>query len=273
MSNIQDENYVNLQGWMINRLNLKGNELTIFAVIYGFTQDGENWFEGSRAYLANWCNSTKKGITKNLQSLVDKGLLIKKDIIVNKVKFCKYRVNLEAIKRERASQYREQSSIGVGNKVPQGREQSSPGVGNKVPQGREQSSPNNIDNNIDINNIDNNIRSKKVFEQETFEKEFEEVWKEYPNKKGKPKAKASYIKARKSGETKENILSGLKKYKQEIEHRKIETQFIKNGDTWFRNECWNDEYETRPATKTNTNSGVISSFDFEEDLKAKINRY
>ena len=119
----------------------------------------------------------------------------------------------------------------------------------------------------------NNIRSKKVFEQETFEKEFEEVWKEYPNKKGKPKAKASYIKARKSGETKENILSGLKKYKQEIEHRKIETQFIKNGDTWFRNECWNDEYETRPAAKTNTNSGVISSFDFEEDLKAKVNRW
>lgn len=128
-------------------------------------------------------------------------------------------------------------------------------------------------NKPDINTDNNNIRSKKVFEQETFEKEFEEVWKEYPNKKGKPKAKASYIKARKSGETKENILSGLKKYKQEIEHRKIETQFIKNGDTWFRNECWNDEYETRPATKTNTNSGLINSYDFEEDLKAKINRW
>ena len=68
---------------MINSLKLKGNELIIYALIYGFTQDGEQWFEGSRQYLAEWCNSTKQGVQKNLKSLVEKGLLIKEDVIVN----------------------------------------------------------------------------------------------------------------------------------------------------------------------------------------------
>lgn len=38
---IRDSNYVVIQGWMITRLGLKGNELMIYAVIYGFTQNGE----------------------------------------------------------------------------------------------------------------------------------------------------------------------------------------------------------------------------------------
>ena len=35
---IKNENYVLIQGWMINELKLKGNELLIYALIYGFSQ-------------------------------------------------------------------------------------------------------------------------------------------------------------------------------------------------------------------------------------------
>lgn len=97
MSKIKDQNFINIQGWMINRLKLKGNELFIYAIIYGFTQDGEQWFEGSRQYLADWCNSTKQGIQKNLNSLVEKKILIKEEFMVNNVKFCKYKANLDYI--------------------------------------------------------------------------------------------------------------------------------------------------------------------------------
>ena len=136
MSVIKRENYINIQGWMITDLNLKGNDLLIYAIIYGFTQDGQQWFEGSRQYLAEWCNSTKRGISKNLDSLTEKGYIIKEEQVINNVKFCKYKSNLDKLTPV--------------NKVHQGGEQSSSGGG-------EQSSP----NNIDIYNIENNIYKKE----------------------------------------------------------------------------------------------------------------
>ena len=47
-SKVKDENYYQITGWMINRLGLKGAKLNIFAIIYGFSQDGESEFSGSR---------------------------------------------------------------------------------------------------------------------------------------------------------------------------------------------------------------------------------
>lgn len=153
---IKDENYVSIQGWMINSLKLKGNELIIYALIYGFTQDGEQWFEGSRQYLAEWCNSTKRGVQKNLKTLVEKGYLIKEDVVINNVKFCKYKSNLDVIHSSKQSYpTMEQSSPTQGTKFTGGSEQS-------YPPPREQSSP----NNININNIDNNIDNKKVSKKE-----------------------------------------------------------------------------------------------------------
>lgn len=32
--------YLNIQGWMINKLKLSGNELILFALIYSYAQDG-----------------------------------------------------------------------------------------------------------------------------------------------------------------------------------------------------------------------------------------
>ena len=74
------------------------------------------------------------------------------------------------------------------------------------------------------------------------EEEFEVIWKKYPNKKGKPNALKSYIKARKKGTPYEEVLTGLEKYVQYITIGKIEQQYIKHGSTWFNQECWNDEY-------------------------------
>ena len=90
---IKDNNFLIIQGWMINHLKLKGNELIIYAVIYGFTQDGEHWFEGSRQYLTDWCNSTVRNVGEVLKSLVEKGFLDKETYTVNNVKFCKYKIS------------------------------------------------------------------------------------------------------------------------------------------------------------------------------------
>lgn len=87
-------NHCTIMGWMIQKLGLKGTELLVYAKIYGFSQDGENWYEGSLDYLTQWTNTSKEGVRKCLNSLVEKNLIQKQDITVNNVKFCKYRAIL-----------------------------------------------------------------------------------------------------------------------------------------------------------------------------------
>lgn len=96
---IKFNNFINIQGWMVTELGLKGNQLVIFACIYGFSQDGENWFEGTRAYLAEWCSISQKHIGMNLKQLCDAGLLIKDERVINQVKLCRYKVNFETLNK------------------------------------------------------------------------------------------------------------------------------------------------------------------------------
>lgn len=77
MSVIKDNNFIAIQGWMRTRLNLKGNELLIYALIYGFSQDGQSRFTGSRKYIAEWCGCSLDTVDRSLNSLVSKGFLAK----------------------------------------------------------------------------------------------------------------------------------------------------------------------------------------------------
>lgn len=77
MAAVNDNNFIAIQGWMRTKLNLKGNELLIYALIYGFSQDGESKFKGSRKYIADWCGCSLNTVDRSLGSLVGKGLLTK----------------------------------------------------------------------------------------------------------------------------------------------------------------------------------------------------
>ena len=124
---VRNENFIVIQGYMINEMKLKGNELLVYAIINGFSQEERQVFNGSLQYLADWTNSTKQGVMKNLKTLVEKGYIGKNEKIINGVKFCEYYVT---------------KFSGVLNKVDGGMQQSLTG-------GVKQSLP----NNIDINNI------------------------------------------------------------------------------------------------------------------------
>ena len=91
--------------------------------------------------------------------------------------------------------------------------------------------------------------------------EFETIWSEYPRKQGKSKALKSYIKARKKGTTKEEVWSGLGSYIEYIRIEKIKPQYIKQGSTWFNNNCWEDDYTIKrePTTKD-----IAEYMDFSE---------
>lgn len=98
-SRIKDENYYQIQGWMINRLGLKGITLSVYAIIYGFSQDGENEFTGSLQYLCDFTGGTSKPtIIKALKELVENDLLLRREEVINGVQFNRYKANLPLLK-------------------------------------------------------------------------------------------------------------------------------------------------------------------------------
>ena len=121
---VRRENHITIQGWMLTDLKLKGNELIVYACIYGFSQAENQIFNGSLQYLADWTNSTKQGVVKCLKSLIEKGYIVKEEKYFNSIKFCEYY----------ATKFN--------------------GVLNKVEQGIKQSLPNNITNNKDDNIVE-----------------------------------------------------------------------------------------------------------------------
>ena len=74
---MQSDNYIVIQGWMCNELNLKGNELLVYALIYGFSQDEVSCFYGGRQYIADTFNISLPTVDKALQGLLDKQLICK----------------------------------------------------------------------------------------------------------------------------------------------------------------------------------------------------
>ena len=267
MGIIKDKNYISVQGWMVNQLRLKGNDLLIYAIIYGFTQDGEQWFEGGRQYLASWCNSTKAGVQQNLKRLVEKGLILKKESFINNVKFCKYQVNFD---------YTSNDGKNVGKNTPSKQSLLPPS---------KQSLPNNIEvDNININNIDNNIydhsekirndrqyenaqnemfedkikhdeadngitvstgdnqEQKNLLTAKQLEEEFNSLWDMYPRKQGKKAAKAAFDRAIKKGTSTDNIRAGIEQYVDYIKTKKISQEYIKQGSTFFSQNAWEDDW-------------------------------
>lgn len=103
MSRILDENYYQIGGWMLNCLQLKGTELQVFAILYGFSQDGESVFSGSLSYLEDWVGASRPTIIKALKELVSKNYIIKETHEINGVTFNRYKANLQVIASLRGS--------------------------------------------------------------------------------------------------------------------------------------------------------------------------
>ena len=94
---VEDKNYIQIEGWMANKLHLVGNELIIYALVYGFSQIENHTFHGSLQYICDWTNISKTSCISNLKKLVDKKLIIKNEKEINGIKFCEYSANLNSI--------------------------------------------------------------------------------------------------------------------------------------------------------------------------------
>ena len=77
----------------MREMGLKGNELIVFAVINGFSQNGNGSFHGSLAALQEMCGiSSRQTIIDILKSLIDKNLITKTEVTLNGVKNISYSV-------------------------------------------------------------------------------------------------------------------------------------------------------------------------------------
>lgn len=80
----------------------------------------------------------------------------------------------------------------------------------------------------------------------TLESDFEKLWKLYPKKIGKKPALAAYKRSmtrKKNPATNRQIQDGIVAYRQLINSKGTEKQFIKDGSTFFNQESWNDYLE------------------------------
>ena len=97
MITLNDNCFYHVGAWMRTKLNLKGVALEIFAIIYGFSQDGESKFTGSINYLCEWTGVSRPTVINTLKSLVDDDLIIKETETINGVTFNRYKANISYI--------------------------------------------------------------------------------------------------------------------------------------------------------------------------------
>ena len=139
--------YIHIQAFMVSDLKLSGNRLIIYALIHGYCKDGIHEFICSLKYLCEWTNLSRNTVISVLKSLVDEGLIIKREFTVNNVKSCAYR-------------------LGSAEIAP---------LVQKLDGGSAKTAPNNINNNIN-KEIDTNVS------KESNENFVERMYKLYPTK-------------------------------------------------------------------------------------------
>lgn len=82
--------YIVILPWMREDLDLKGNELLVYALIHGFSQEAQGCFFGSLEYISKACGCSRGTTIGTLKSLQNKGLLKKRELTENNVKMCQY---------------------------------------------------------------------------------------------------------------------------------------------------------------------------------------
>ena len=75
---------------MTQELKLSGNELILYALIYGFSQDSTSAFYGGINYIAEALNLSTRAVIQLLKKLSDTGLILKEKRVGKQTDIYKY---------------------------------------------------------------------------------------------------------------------------------------------------------------------------------------
>ena len=67
-------NFIVIMDWMLKDLKLKGNELIVYALIFGFCQDGSS-YKINKSYVSKFLNVRRATIFSIFKSLESKGYI------------------------------------------------------------------------------------------------------------------------------------------------------------------------------------------------------
>lgn len=270
MSKITDKNYIIIQSFMVSDLGLKGNELLLYAIIFGFSQTAEQAFHGSLSYLESRINGTRPTVIACLKSLVKKGLIKKEEQTTNGVKLCSYRVlnNLtddEEALQEAVKEFDEGSKNslrGAVKKINGGSKNSlQEAVKNFNESSKETLHNNKYENKID-NKVDNKINNT-VVENDNAEKYDMKIITEiidYLNEKAHKNYKANSKTTKKHVNARLNEGYTLSDFKQVIDNRcatwlKTDMEQYLRPETLFGSKFEN--YLNAPAPKRRGSDGRL----------------
>lgn len=218
---INERNFITLEGWMRTDLKLSGNELIVYAIIYGFSQNKQGTFTGSLQYLADWVGCSKRSVMRALNRLVEEKFITKTETVLN---------NNEKRVSYQADRWCDKLSWGVTN-CQGGGDKMSWGVVTNCQGGGDKLSTNiNIYKNNKYTDRDNNVHSCSESLEETPEEFFERAWQYYPNKRGKGQV-SEKSKERLMSHGWDNVKRAIDRYLDDL--KKDEWRQAQNGSTFF----------------------------------------
>ena len=89
---MNNRDYITIQGWMINELQLSGSELIFYALAYRYCEGYPNEFISSLNEVSSTLNISKERTKKVLSKLEEKGLLSIKKVVVDNISLYSYKV-------------------------------------------------------------------------------------------------------------------------------------------------------------------------------------
>lgn len=239
MTLVRSDNFIVIQGWMVSELGLKGNELLVYALIYGFTQNGSQAFAGTLQYIADWCNATRRSVGGCLKALVGKGLLRKEEEQGSFLKTCKYWAVKPERQVEKSCIPMEKSSMERG-----GKEESNDGKNIHAPE--EKFSTNTIGNILGYTNTPPTPPAGGGCAEKTEGRDakkpegFDRFWEAYPRKANKPAALKAFKRLRVGEALLSKILCALETYKGSEDWKRDGGQYIPYPSSWLNGERWLD---------------------------------
>lgn len=88
---MENNRFIVVAGWMMTSLGLSGNDLLCYALIHGYSQDGQGVYFGSISHTAEALNISRRAAADVLNRLVERGVVTRKHVVMDGVQRCMYK--------------------------------------------------------------------------------------------------------------------------------------------------------------------------------------
>lgn len=259
---------------MLIEMQLKGNELLAYALIYGFSQTTGTAFTGSLSYIGSWLQTDKANALRVMKSLLAKGYIKREDFEVNGMKSVSYSAVLPWDEGKADHCHNDNPVVKTTTPVVKSRSQNDNAPVVKM-------TTNNILDNIldNIPPVTTNVvtspkgeRTQVEDEKKTtkdddenhrqsslagtpkgnpsphiprapspFEERFEQFWAVYPRKVGKGAARKAFAKIKPSEELLKRMVVAVVAQTKSTAWTDEGGRYIPSPSRWLNEERWEDE--------------------------------